>query len=122
MKRSCGSILMDRPCVVASSLLLLSFLVRCSGENQFASDDNKQFVPEDEDAPFCSIPPYQNTSLLFEPTDGLCETDDILLDDDDAIQQLAQAYAPFLYFHPREKWTMSSVERTFGDVRSYCRY
>ena len=107
---------------VASVIIsLLCFALPCSSQNLLPSDKNGQFFPEDveSNSQFCSIPPFQNKTTTFSPHPVLCAnvTDDILLDDA-AIQRLAEAYAPYLYFHPRERYTMSSVESTFGDVRT----
>mmetsp|Transcript_17700 Transcript_17700/g.41317 ORF Transcript_17700/g.41317 Transcript_17700/m.41317 type:complete len:763 (-) Transcript_17700:800-3088(-) len=38
-----------------------------------------------------------------------------ILDDLDALDALAVAYAPHLFFHPLENYTLSSVERTLAD-------
>ena len=99
-----------------TAVLLWSFFLSVTSQNANPSSSNKQFVPEnvEENTVYCDIPPYQSTA--FEPKDEMCENvvDDIL-GDEDAIQALAEAYAPHLYFHPLELFTMSSVNRTFGD-------
>ena len=111
--------------------VLLVFLASTTVATNLAeNDDNLLFDPETAEQDFCNIPPYQDSDLTWTPEQaaGLCAnvTDD-LLDDHETLQAIAQAYAPFLYFHPRERFTMSSVNRTFDDVRyvrierpSYC--
>ena len=76
---------------------------------------NKEFDPTKYKVEFCDLPPYVNSSTAFKPSRDVCIGFSVFIQDMDSerIQTLAEAYAPFLFFHPLETFTMSSVERTF---------
>jgi len=85
---------------------------------------NTRFDPDKAESSECNIPPFQSVkdpSTYFAPVEGICSlgssgaanaTDDL----EDAIwDELALEYAPVVYFHPLEPYTLSSVEDTFDD-------
>lgn len=84
--------------------------------------DAKQFNPNtfQENIASCDIPLYQNASNAWEPSDDMCPNDSVegnLLESQNeaALHSLAVAHAPFLFFHPLENFTLSSVNRTMGE-------
>ena len=80
---------------------------------------NRQFFPNNADnTGTCDIPPYQDKA--FVPQEGMCKSDTTislaeLLNNPSLLDRLAVAYAPYLYFHPLERFTMSAVNRTLDD-------
>ena len=79
---------------------------------------NRQFDPDDSNAKFCDLPPYGNASTSFQPSEGVCSGENALTQSmsPETLQDMAEAYAPYLFFHPLETFTMSSVERTFENT------
>ena len=63
-----------------------------------------------ENTPYCEIPPFQeaNTRLVLDPNFCVSRAAVDLL----TVEELANRYAPYLFFHPLEQYTMSSVNRT----------
>jgi hypothetical protein len=67
----------------------------------------------------CTTPPYQNASqeeTYLPPPEGACPDapDDRELSPEE-LHQLAVAYAPVLFFHPLEQYTLQSVRELFRD-------
>ena len=77
---------------------------------------NIQFDPDEENTTTdCGIPSYIDTEDYFKSKEGLCdESTARSLDSfsDEELQALAVAYAPVIFFHPLEKYTMSGVNYT----------
>lgn len=77
-----------------------------------------QFDPDTATIDTCTIPPYQTEGDEYVPpdADALCP---VILGtgpvSDEIQQDLAERYAPVLFFHPLEEYTMQSVDATFAD-------
>jgi hypothetical protein len=92
---------------------------------QQSSSSNTRFDPDDADAfiATCSIPKYQQEGSSYVPPDtSTCAPfqdgeswASSLAADANIIQQLAVAYAPVLFFHPLEEYTLETVDATFRD-------
>jgi hypothetical protein len=107
---------------------------------------NILFDPEVVPIPICSIPPFQpqtgddyrppatrtasnetsgGNSFGYCPVDAPLDWPDLLsslnitsLDKEaELVHQLAVQYAPVLFFHPLEQFTLSAVDRTFSDPK-----
>jgi hypothetical protein len=80
---------------------------------------NRQFDPEhdDIDPANCSIPPRQDTQNYPKPQDGTCPSTSLQLStlSDEKVHQLAEAYAPVLFFHPLEETSLQSVDAIFAN-------
>lgn len=111
-------------------LWLLVFFVATTKLTTTAADDsdtkkqNEKFDPDADNTLDCSIPPYQDTENYFRPVEGQCLATASSLTGTGlqleglhraALHRLAVAYAPVIYFHPLEKYTLSSVENTFSN-------
>ncbi|CAB9502524.1 expressed unknown protein [Seminavis robusta] len=103
------------PVVICLWLALLD-VAQCQEEQRDARG-NLQFDPDADNTKACWIPPYQNPNNYFQPRQGLCHNSQLDLDtiSDESLHELAVAYAPVLYFHPLEKYTMSSVNYTLSN-------
>jgi hypothetical protein len=84
-----------------------------------SGSSNTQFDPDDAFITTCSIPNYQQEgSDYVAPDTSTCASfqgDESLLTDSSIIQLLANAYAPVLFFHPLEQYTLETVNATFRD-------
>jgi len=100
-------------------LLLLSTahpVVRAQNLNP--SSDNTQFDPDNADAlPDCTVVPYQNGSNVggVTPGPGMCGTlsGEITFEE---IEALALQYAPVVYFHPLDPYTLTDPASMFDDL------
>jgi hypothetical protein len=96
--------------------VILCALLIAPSLQQSTANNNAQFDPENASIDTCSIPKYQQEGSSYVPPDtSVCapSRDGVLTDA--RIQQLANAYAPILFFHPLEPFTMQSVDETFRD-------
>ena len=111
---------MRRPLLspVAPVLLLLLLLSVTAANGQ----ENARFDPDaDGNTVRCTIAPYTDVDNYFKPKEGQCRGRDgfesgLELDQvhSASIHRLAVAYAPVLFFHPLEKYSLSSVDATFA--------
>lgn len=84
--------------------------------NAFPSDKNRAFFAESFETTYCDIPPYQEGDWSISE-DACLQTLSVDLQGPE-IQNLAEMYAPYLFFHPLEKYTPASVNTTLGDPDS----
>jgi len=84
--------------------------------------DNARFDPDTFVPTECAIPPYQTAEepeTFFQPTEGVCGIDGdegvSVLDSISDMDALAQQYAPVIFFHPLEPYTLANVPDTFDD-------
>jgi hypothetical protein len=102
-------------------LPLLLLIPQLAGAQQDLASfpENTRFDPAvvtDEDIPTCTIPPYQDGSLNYLPVpEGYCPEQSSIEDMTAALDELAVAYAPVLFYHPLERFTMAAVDYTFED-------
>jgi hypothetical protein len=100
-------------------LLLLPQLV--GAQQDLASfPENSRFDPSaaDEQILSCTIPPYQDGSFNYLPVpQGYCPQQEVLLQNmtEQVLDELAVAYAPVLFYHPLERYSMAAVDYTFED-------
>eukprot|EP00565_Helicotheca_tamesis_P004800 CAMPEP_0185737642 /NCGR_PEP_ID=MMETSP1171-20130828/30879_1 /TAXON_ID=374046 /ORGANISM="Helicotheca tamensis, Strain CCMP826" /LENGTH=129 /DNA_ID=CAMNT_0028408607 /DNA_START=57 /DNA_END=443 /DNA_ORIENTATION=- len=106
--------------VMWSALLILlvttSNISTTKAQNNIPSDSNTKFDPEagrDENTISCTIPPYQKPA--FEATNDMCQAATVELQDltNEEKLKLAYEYAPYLFFHPLENYTIETVDATF---------
>jgi phosphatidylglycerophosphate synthase len=98
-------------------LLLFSQLVGAQ-QDLTSFPENSRFDPADEDILSCTIPPYQDGSLNYLPVpQGYCPQQEYLLQNmtEQVLDELAVAYAPVLFYHPLERYSMAAVDYTFED-------
>jgi hypothetical protein len=101
-------------------LLLIPQLV--NAQQDLASfPDNSRFDPSvaDGDILSCTIPPYQDGSLNYLPApQGYCPQQESPLENitQQVLDELAVAYAPVLFYHPLERYSMAAVDYTFQDT------
>ena len=100
-------------------LLLIMLLAGTTSVQQTVVRDDRgniQFDPDEEDTTTdCGIPSYIDTEDFFESREGLCDVStarSLNSFSDEELQALAVAYAPVIFFHPLEKYTMSAVNYT----------
>ena len=109
--------------ILCRSTIIIIILPLCFSQNAQPRGDNLHFFPDDpNNTVACEVPPFQDSSNRFTPQDDMCNNNnndipmELSIQDNKAlIQDLAVAYAPYLYFHPLEQFSMSSVNRTFRD-------
>ena len=108
--------------------LLLIKLSLAEGNGQEGHNSNIRFDPDDDgNTVSCTIAPYTDVDNYFKPKEGQCldpnststgnsTTSPLELSTlpSAALQRLAVAYAPVLFFHPLEKYSLSSVDATFA--------
>ena len=90
-------------------LLLPTFCIASvRAQNVNPSLNNLSFDPDNDESITCSIPPYADTENSFQNEEGMCQAQSTPLTIEDA-QALAVAYAPHLFFHPLEQYTLTDV-------------
>jgi hypothetical protein len=93
-----------------ASLPILLLILAQAGRAQNANPtENFQFDPDATVTDWCNLPPFQDTTNYFKPQLGMCEEPDPTLTLADA-SALAVQYAPYLYFHPLEKYTLTDMD------------
>lgn len=112
-------------CVGFAVLLLQAMSVQGQlSRAQPQRDDrgNIQIDPDADNTVPCGIPAYQDPDNYFQPQEGFCSSlssapslDTI---DENYLHQLAVAYAPVVFFHPLEKYTLSAVNYTLSNDNS----
>lgn len=91
-----------------------------------AANGNIRFDPDaDGNTVPCTITPYTDLENYFQPKEGQCasaaeealavDLDSLRENNTEALHHLAVHYAPVIFFHPLEKYTLSSVNYTFSD-------
>jgi hypothetical protein len=98
-------------------LLLIPQLV-CAQQDLAAFPENTRFDPSDGEISPCTIPPYQDGSLNYlPPPQGYCPEQQSPLENmtQQVLDELAVAYAPVLFYHPLERYSMAAVDFTFKD-------
>jgi len=90
-------------------LLLLSLLL-----TTVIGGNNIEFDPEADNTLRCKVAAYTDPKNYFKPKEGQCEEGtatpvDLASLDPNVLHNLAVAYAPVLFFHPLEKYTLSGV-------------
>ncbi|CAB9524295.1 expressed unknown protein [Seminavis robusta] len=111
--------MLDQRQILPILCCLILFLSPASGNIRFDPDaDGNTLV--------CTSAAHSNVDDYFRPSQGQCDDpyqnstrmDDPLLTIDTIspilLQNLAVAYAPVIFFHPLERYTMSSVDATFS--------
>ena len=96
---------------------LLFILGLVGAQNVNPNPNNFRFDPDATETDWCSLPPYQDMENNHTPELGMCEAPGAFaapLTLADA-QALAVDYAPYLYFHPLEVYTLTDMDLTFAD-------
>lgn len=101
------------------ALAILSLSRSAQGQQQ--NPNSIRFDPDANDTTAtCAIAPYTDTDNYFQPQEDQCTSTSNPLDlnslDKASLDSIAVQYAPVIFFHPLEKYTLSSVVDTFNQT------